>query len=1498
MTEAQHMTGAEIAIIGMAGRFPGAPDIDAFWRNIEAGVESIRDISSDKAADVSQSPDYVGAGAFLDDIGHFDAGLFGYSPREAEFMDPQHRLFLETAWQALEHAGCAPDQYKGPIGVYAGASGSGYMVDRLANAIARQRSDIVKELVDGSTPDLLGTRLSYNLDLHGPSLTIATACSTSLVLVHHACQGLIAGDCDIALAGAARVGVPHETGYHYHEGGILSRDGHCRSFDARASGTIPSSGVGVVVLKRLVDAIEDNDTVYAVIKSTAINNDGARKIGFTAPSVEGQADVICQALAAAALSAENIGYVEAHGTATRLGDPVEVKALTQAFQNFTRRRNFCGLGSVKANIGHCDAAAGMAGIIKVVQMLRHHVLPPLAGFSTPNPEMALDASPFYLAKRAQPWAGDLPRRAGVSSFGVGGTNAHAILEQAPAQGTTDVPSRDWQLLCFSGKTASALDANIQRFRDWLEQADDTSFADAAYTLKAGRRSLGHRYAVAVRDRDDAISRLQKPGPFSHARAKARPVIFMFSGQGTQYPGMGRGLYDSEPVFRAAIDRCATILQPVLGQDIRKVMFDEGAANTSALYRTAMTQPALFTLQFALGELLASWNIRPRACIGHSIGEYMAAYTAGVFSLEDALHLVAARGAAMDAMPSGAMLAVEMTHAALQQTLPRQLSIAARNAPELCVVSGDEIAVAEFRAVLDESGIVTHPLQTSHAFHSSMMDSCLSQFAKAFEHVELKAPVLPFISCLSGKWIKDSEATRPGYWVDQLRGAVDFSAGITEVLQDEAAVLLELGPGSTLCNLAELHDGICRDRPAIASMRGAKQDGADQQVMARALQQLWMQGVAVDWAGYYDGERRRKIALPTYAFQRERYWLNDLDNADAATPAQDGTRLPAEEWFYRETWRQTPTLRPQGRPAEKCWLIFLDKIGPGARLAAELRRQGAMVWTVRKGRRFRDLQGRGFEIDPTNAADYDALFKQILPLAGAPLNIVHAWFVASARKADERVHFVNYQSLLHIARMCPETDTPINLQILSSHLQDVISSDKVVPARALLVGPCRVIPKEYEHLRSRSIDLDVRSWFHPAKRGDLGGLIAELQSDKEAEFVALRGRHRYVQHFEQAPLGAAASHEKPALPTGRTYLITGGFGGIGASIARFLVKERGANVILTGRGELPVEAAWDDWLAAHDADNAKSRRIELMRELRENGAKVAHISADIGNIAAMRRALAAAETVAGKVSGVIHAAGVADGGLIRQRTTADSQLVFAPKVTGTLVLDKLLGNRKLDCFVLCSSLAVPVGPVGQVAYCSANAFQDAYARSRAARTRGGGCLSIGWDSWREVGMAVDNIVGGRAAADGLEDIAHGIAPDEGVAALRSALQSGQAHLFTSTRGWPLPEPVARTDSQENAATEAAALHPRPQLSSDFMAPRNKIEDHIAGIWQQRMGVGPLGIRDDFFELNGHSLMAVQIMHEIKRQFQVTPPAGLIYDRSTIEKLAEYVTQRSAAPSNGN
>lgn len=1494
MKKEQYMTGAEIAIIGMAGRFPGAPDIDAFWQNIEAGVESIRNIPLDESTDAGRSPDYVSAGAFLDDIDQFDAGLFGYSPREAQFMDPQHRLFLETAWQALEHAGCASDQYKGPIGVYAGMSGSSYLVDRLVYAAARHRSDIVWELVDGSTPDRLGARLSYSLDLHGPSLTMTTGCSTSLVLVHHACQGLISGDCDVALAGAVRVSVPHEIGYQYCEGGILSRDGYCRSFDTRASGTVPSSGVGVVVLKRLVDAIKDNDTVYAVIKSTAINNDGARKIAFTAPSVEGQADVICQALVAAALSAESIDYVEGHGTATRLGDPVEVKALTQAFQEFTRRRNFCSLGSVKANIGHCDAAAGMAGVIKVAQMLCHEVLPPLAGFSAPNPEMGLDTSPFYLAECAQPWAGDRPRRAGVSSFGVGGTNAHAILEQAPAQEATDRPSRDWQLLCFSGKTASALEANIQRFREWLALAKDESFADAAYTLKAGRRSLDYRYAVIASGRDDAIARLKQPGQFSYSREKARPVIFMFSGQGTQYSGMGRGLFESEPVFRAAINQCAAILKPILGQDIRKVMFEKGATRNSALYRTAMAQPALFTLQFALGEQFASWGIRPRACIGHSIGEYMAAYTAGVFSIEDALRLVTARGAAMDAMPTGTMLAVEMLSEELQQILPDGLSIAALNAPELSVVSGDLVTVAEFQAMLIQKGIVTHPLCTSHAFHSAMMEPCLQQFAKAFEHVELKAPVLPFISSLTGNWIKSSEATRPGYWVDQLRGTVDFSSGITQVLKDEVAVLLELGPGSTLCSLAELHDGIRRDRPAIASMRSANQGGTDQQIMAQALQRLWAQGVAVDWAGYYHGERRRKIALPTYAFQRERYWLDSFDNE----PAQDDIRLPVEKWFYRETWRQSPLIRSRRHPTDNCWLIFLDRLGVGACLAAELRRQGATVWTVRKGRHFRDIQGRGFEINPSNMVEYDMLFKHVLPRAEVPLNIVHAWFVAGAHKSDERAHFVNYQSLLYIARACPETERPINLQILSSHLHDVVSSDKVVPARALLVGPCRVIPKEYEYLRCRSIDLEVRSRFLLMKYCNLSGLIAELQSETESDFVALRGRHRYVQSFEQQPLDLVAEPTKQALPAGGTYLITGGFGGIGSSIARFLVRDLNANVILTGRSELPAEAAWDDWLATHSADNAKSRRIALLRELRANGAKVAQISADIDNINAMRRGLAAAEAVAGKVSGVIHTAGIADGGLIRHREVEDSQAVFAPKVRGTLVLDKLLGNRKLDCFVLCSSLAAQVGPFGQVAYCSANAFQNAYAVSRAARTRISGCLSIGWDSWREVGMAVDNIVAGRAAAVGLDDISHGIAPDEGVKSLQSALQSGQAHLFVSTRGWPLSEPVASVDRQVSSPSGAAVLHLRPLLSSDFLAPRGEIEEQIAGIWQQKMGVGPLGVHDDFFELNGHSLMAVQIMHEISRQFQVAPPVGLIYERSTIEKLAEYVAQQLVAQNNGS
>lgn len=891
-----------IAVVGMSGRFPGASSCEAFWDNIVNGVESITTLSDEelKAHEldydaVKNDPNYVPARGIIEGADLFDAGFFGFNPREAAMLDPQHRLWLECVWEALERAGYDPEKYDGVIGLFGGGS---FIDSYFLHNITRSH-DHLERMLRQRTPDgfaailsnrmeFLTTRTSHRLNLKGPSVNIQTGCSTSLVAVYYACQSLLNYDSDLCLAGGVSVIFPQESGYLYQEGAINSPDGHCRPFDAKAQGTVFSGGLGVVALKRMEDALADGDQVIAVIKGVAVNNDGSQKIGYAAPSVQGQAEVIAMAHAAAEVEPDTISYVEAHGTATPLGDPIEVAALTKAFRMQTDAKGFCGIGSVKSNIGHSDAAAGVVGLIKASLCLKHGKIPASLHFQSPNPEIDFENSPFYVVDRAMDWTPEhLPRRAGVSSFGIGGTNAHAVLEEAPKSPPVG-EERPWKLMLLSAKTETALEAQAERLADFLAGPEETPLGDVAYTLQVGRQDMAVRQAFICRDTQEAMAAARKEeGPWSMTRTPGRrdpSVVFMFSGQGSQHVRMGEQAYTCEPVFQEALDRCADGLEPHLGLDIRELLFPaEGQEEeaTQRLARTELTQPCLFAVEYALARLWQSWGVEPEAMIGHSIGEYVAATLAGVFALEDALAVVATRGRLMQQMPEGSMRAVRLPQEELTPLLTPGVALAAVNAPSLCVVSGAHEHIEAFEQALAEREIDTRKLHTSHAFHSEMMEPALAPFAEALEGVELHPPEIPFISNVTGTWITEEMAMDPGYWVSQLRRPVLFSDGIRELQKVSGRVLIEVGPGTALSTSARQHPNRAAEQTVIASLGHAKETLPALACLLKALGEYWLSGGQVDWAGFSSAERRQRVLLPTYPFERTRHWIEPADRAPAA-----------------------------------------------------------------------------------------------------------------------------------------------------------------------------------------------------------------------------------------------------------------------------------------------------------------------------------------------------------------------------------------------------------------------------------------------------------------------------------------------------------------------------------------------------------------------------------------------------------------------------------------
>ena len=904
--EAVDPTGLEVAIIGMACRVPGARDIDKFWQNLRNGTESIsfpsREELESEGVDplLLANPHYVKARASLDGIELFDASFFGFTPKEAEMLDPQQRVFLECAWEALENAGYDSESYKGAIGVYAGAAKNMH----LHSVVSSQRSLDPGEVYQvnlANDRDFLPTRVSYTLNLQGPSINVQTACSTSLVAVHLACQGLLNGECDMALAGGVSISVPKRGGYLFQEGMIYSADGHCRAFDAEARGMVGGDGLGIVILKRLEDALVDRDSIYAVIKGSAVNNDGAHKIGYTAPSVDGQAKVIRAAQSVAEVDPETITYVEAHGTATELGDPIEIAALTKAFHAPAQKKNVCAIGSVKTNIGHLNTAAGVAGLIKTALALQNRLIPPSLHFKQPNSRIDFGNSPFYVNAKLTKWRkGTTPRRAGVSSFGIGGTNAHVVLEEAPDI-NSDAPIHREQLLVLSAKTTTALEIATRNLANHLRENPQLELADVAYTLQVGRRVFNHRHAMICYDINDAVTALQSPQSkrviTEHRERRDASVAFMFPGQGGQYVDMGRALYETEPIFRTNVDECAEVLKSELGLDIRSILYPEPSqtmAGEKKITETLIAQPALFVVEYALSQLWLDWAIEPQAVIGHSLGEYVAACVCGVMSRDDALRLVAGRARLMQQLPEGAMLAVRLPAKDLEPLLSEPLAVAAYNAPSLTVVSGPKEAIQSLQSQLRGSHTGTRLISTSHAFHSQMMDSILEPFVELVTTVKLSSPQIPWVSCLTGDWITSAQATDPGYWTRQLREPVRFMDAVQKLFMDPHRILLEIGPGTTLSTFAKQHPDKSADHVELASFQQPHDVSNEMQSMLQSLGRLWIGGKKVAWPRVHGGVLRQRLHLPTYPFEPKRFWIEPpatISIQTETTPAGEDATIP-------------------------------------------------------------------------------------------------------------------------------------------------------------------------------------------------------------------------------------------------------------------------------------------------------------------------------------------------------------------------------------------------------------------------------------------------------------------------------------------------------------------------------------------------------------------------------------------------------------------------------
>lgn len=878
----------DIAVIGLSCRFPKAAKPGIYWTNLRDGIDCVSFFSKDelRAAGISDEilshPDYIPAAGILDGVDRFDAGLFGYLPRETMLLDPQQRVFLEISWAALEDAGYAPrgiDQLR--VGVYAGATMNTYLTSLLLNEPSIVERFGEQTIMLTNDKDFLPLRVSHQLDLRGPSVNIQSACATALVAVHSACRSLISGEVDLALAGAASVRVPQRAGYWYREQGTSSRTGRCRPFDADADGSVPGSGAGIVVLKRLAEAVKDGDLIRAVIKGSGVTHDGANKASFTAPSVSGQARAILDAFATAQISSDTVSYVECHGTATKIGDPIEIGALTRAFQEAADGQGRCGVGSVKANIGHLDAAAGMAGLIKTIFALEHRLIPPTLHFRRPNPELHFEETPFYVVDRAKSWdANGLPRRAGVNSIGMGGVNAHVLVEEAPKH-TPGSSAKKWFVLPVSAQSPTALNASVVQLAEHLDESNAISLADAAYTLQVGRAALEHRCAVVCssNNRKQMLSMKDVPG----TRVAERPaILFMFPGQASDYPGMGAGLYQCNGIFREAFDTCGRAAQKASGINLSSLLAVHGHDREQTT-DTAMVQMALFAVEWALASTLSEAGVIPDGLMGHSLGEFVAATMAGVFSLEDAVTLVLERGRLMQAAPPGAMLAVSMPEEQLADLLGDGVHIASVNAPDRCVVSGAKPVVEDIERRLSDRGIPCKRLRVAHAFHSPMMTSAADAFERIVAGFPMRAPDRPIYSTVTGTRLLNEEATNPTYWARHLTAPVHFLKAFRRATDTKPILAIECGPGTILSSYARR---ICPAIPVLSSI-GADMSGdsPEERDFLTLCARVWEQGVPVRWGALHRSERRHRLPLPTYPFQGAPAWIRParVDSLSGVAP---------------------------------------------------------------------------------------------------------------------------------------------------------------------------------------------------------------------------------------------------------------------------------------------------------------------------------------------------------------------------------------------------------------------------------------------------------------------------------------------------------------------------------------------------------------------------------------------------------------------------------------
>jgi len=1466
-----------IAIIGMSARFPRSQNVREYWQNLIDGkvlIEDLRDadLRQNGVADAMlDDSSYVRRGNAIENADCFDRDFFGLSRREAEILDPQHRVFLECAWEALENAGRTGQRER--VGIFAGAGINTYILQILGNSeMLRSVGDY--QLMLASDKDFLATRAAYKLNLRGPAVTVQTACSTSLAAVHLACRSLLNHECSMALAGGVSISFPQAIGYTYVPGMILSPDGYCRPFDEKSQGTVPGRGAGIVVLKRLSEAIADRDSIVAVIRGSAWNNDGAGKVGYTAPSIQGQTEVIRAALASACIESGRVSYVETHGTATELGDAIEFAALSEVFEAETRKRPLF-LGAVKANMGHADVAAGVAGLIKAALAVKSGLIPPTPTFTRSNPILEIERSCFAMSSSVVDWGGDIDRWAGVSSFGIGGTNVHVVLSSPPQIGREESEPQKPRIYPVSAKDAAALSAACEQLSVELS---DTSLSprDVATTLQLGRHHFNFRRAVVASSCAQAASTLQKRAEKSVSEIDlSRDVVFLFPGQGQQFPAMAAALYHQDLEFRRLIDSGCTLLEEKTGLDLRRFLID-GESDPSVsdqLRNTEIAQPALFCVEYALAHRLRSLGVEPTSLLGHSLGELSAAAVAGVFSFEDGLLLAAERGRLMANTPPGLMLAVMLPVERLNGYLDDGLWLAAMNGPKMSVASGHVSAVENLERRLNAEKVASVRLGSKNAFHTPLMADAAKSFGTAVAAVTRHAPTVPWLSNVTGKWISSAEAQSPQYWANQIISPVQFTSCLSE-LTDRPRLLMEVGPGEALLGIARQKLPTSLRAPCLGT---EDHHSPDAHIFFEALATAWQSGLSIQWEQLDPECKGRRVALPTYPFQRQRYWIDRPSEMSAAvqpTPSASTPTAPSlppsnpdkiASWFYVPCWQGTPpasfVLPAQSRGSE-CWLTLAGEDQLSDELISALRVRGDTVVAVKAGAEFEWREGNAI-VNPSSAADSQLLWKQINASRVEPSGLLCLPGFTTDGLA--------YEAILHLLQAAGSSRRQLKrFEFVMTALESVSGEPVGESYGGDLAGLAHVIPLEFEGSECRTIDIEPHD---ATSSSSVAQLLEELSTCGNGLAVALRRGTRWQKTWARAPL--KSGDHSPFRDTG-VYIITGGTGGIGYVMAKHLLSQHDARVVIVGRSTLPDQNEWESWVAEHGEGDRTSRQIRRIEDLERAGGEILYLAADVADYQAMRSVFEQTEQRFGPPNGVIHAAGIAGGSRITLQSAAEAQTIRSPKIAGSRVLAELLQGRNIDFLLFCSSISSYFPGPTESAYATANSFQNNFA-GYCRTTLQIPAVAIAFDAWREVGMVADAVVPEvlqpyinemkRRAMDNLE----------GIEVIRRVLlQWRGTQILVSTNNIAAPPSLT---ANQTLRSESAHENSQDVESKELLV--------IIEIWKDLLGVDTIIPSDNFFNLGGHSLMGTMMIARIREQLGIALSMRDVFEAQTPARLAELV-----------